>query len=91
MKQMAAMVGAVDVKNPMLMTVAAYILKNGVQGTRAVTNLLLDWTEVEAVPHKGVIIDVGQTKVDRLQVGEKQALQCPSDCTGGIPRFAHVN
>ena len=53
MKQMAAMVGAVDAKNPMLMTVAAYILKNGVQGTRAVTNLLLVHTVI-VKSHKSV-------------------------------------
>ena len=29
----------------------------------------------------GVIKDIGQTKVDRLQVGQRKALRCRSDCT----------
>ena len=32
----------------------------------------------------GVSTEVGLTKVDRLQVGQKQALACTSDCDGEV-------
>jgi hypothetical protein len=67
-KQLAALAGAVDPKNPTLLATGAYALKNGVHGNRAETDLYLDWCEV--VPHvgahgkvDGVITEVGQTKV----------------------------
>ena len=45
-KQTAALVGAVDVNNPMLMTIGAYVATQVVDGDRAETNLMLDWPEV---------------------------------------------
>jgi hypothetical protein len=82
-------VGAVDVKNPALMTIGTYVATQVVDGDRAETNLMLDWKEV--IPHKdaagkvnGIIKEVGQTKVDRTQVGERKALRCRSDCDGKL-------
>ena len=45
-KQTAALVGAVDVNNPALMTIGAYVATQVVDGDRAETNLMLDWPEV---------------------------------------------
>jgi hypothetical protein len=51
-KQMAALVGAVDVDSPALMTIGAYVATQVVDGDRAETNLMLDWIEVrEAAVH----------------------------------------
>ena len=45
----------------------------------------------QVVPHyaaagkvDGLIKEIGQTKVDRTQVGERKALRCRSDCTGKL-------
>ena len=45
----------------------------------------------QVIPHKdaagkidGLIKEVGQTKVDRTQVGERKALRCRSDCDGKL-------
>ena len=50
-KQTAALVGAVDAKNPMLMTIGAYVATQVVDGDRAETNLMLDWPEVREPEH----------------------------------------
>ena len=39
--QLAAMVGAADPTNPIVVTVAAYVVKNSVDGHRAVQEFLL--------------------------------------------------
>ena len=88
-KQLAAMAGAADASNPALLTVASYALKNCVHGNRGETEVMLDWSEVSKHVNgdgrvDGVVTDVGQTKVDRLQIGERKPLQCRSDCTGEI-------
>ena len=88
-KQLAALAGAVDAKNPVLLTIGSYAIKEGVHGNRAETALMLDWNEVQTHMDQhgrvdGVVTEVGQTKVDRLQVGEKKILQCRSDCTGEL-------
>ena len=67
-KQLAALAGAADAKNPVLLTVGTYAVKEGVQGNRAETALMLDWNEVEKHANKhghidGVVTEVGQTKV----------------------------
>ena len=45
-KQIAAMAGAVDVKNPTLCTIGAYVVAECVTGDRAEVNVMLDWKEV---------------------------------------------
>ena len=47
--QLAAMVGAADPNNPIVVTVAAYVVKNSVDGHRAAQEFLLDWEEVDMV------------------------------------------
>ena len=51
-KQTAALVGAVDVNNPALMTIGAYVATQVVDGDRAETNLMLDWSEVREAAYR---------------------------------------
>jgi hypothetical protein len=89
-KQVAAMVGAADAENPVLLTVAAYAAKNGVHGNRWETENLLDWSEVQVHRSEqggavdGLITEIGSTKVDRTQVGEKKPLLCRTGCSGAV-------
>ena len=48
-KQLAAIVGSVDVKSPSLMTIGAYIATQVIDGDRAEANLMLDWPEVRTL------------------------------------------
>ena len=45
-KQLEAVVGSVDAKNPALMLIAAYVATQCIDGDRAETNLFLDWSDV---------------------------------------------
>ena len=74
--------------NPVLLSVAAFIAKNAVNGNRAAQEWLLEWSEVQVAERDGKTIGVttavGLTKVDRLQRGETKPLQCSSGCTGKL-------
>ena len=87
-KKLAALFGAVDSTNPVLLSVAAFIAKNVVNGNRAAQEWLLEWKEVTVAERHGKTIGlttaVGLTKVDRLQRGETKPLQCTSGCTGRL-------
>ena len=87
-EKLAALLGAADVSNPAVLSVAAFIAKNVVQGNRAAQEWLLDWSDVEVAVREGRVVglttEVGQTKVDRLQRGETKPLQCSSTCTGKL-------
>ena len=88
-KQLAAMVGAADPESPSLLTVANMALKNSVHGHRFETEAMLDFKEITLHRNASGWVDgymqaVGQTKVDRLQVGETKAMQCTSNCTGKL-------
>ena len=85
------MAGAADPKNPALLGIAAYALKNGVNGNRAETEVLLDWHEVSE--HKnadgrvdGVVTEVGQTKVrlarSRARAAGEHAWACSEAAVG---------
>ena len=86
-EQLAALVGAADPKNPVLVLIAAFVAKNVQNGNRAAQEYLLDWEELSEVIgdngiSRGFVTEVGQTKVDRQQVGERKPLQCPRSCPG---------
>ena len=88
-RQLGAMVNAADVNNPSLVLTAAYVAKNGVHGHRAKQEGLLDRKNIHLeYDTAGKVIgsssDIGLTKVDRLQVGERKPLQCTDDCTGEL-------
>ena len=51
MTRLQAVVGArANVRSPALLTIAAYVATQCVDGDRAETNLMLDWTEVRRTP-----------------------------------------
>jgi hypothetical protein len=87
-KQLAAMVGAADADNPVLVGTAAYLAKNVVDANRARTEWLLEWEEVQVRQLDGKVVGVeshiGQTKSDRLQKGKVVPLPCTSDCVGTL-------
>ena len=88
-KQLAAMVGAADPESPSLLTVANFAIKNSVHGHRFETDATLDFKEISLHRNASGRVDgymqaVGQTKVDRLQLGETKAMQCTSNCTGKL-------
>lgn len=82
------MVGAADRNNPVIVTVAAYVAKNSVDGHRAAQEFLLDWEEVDTVWASeavvGVQTHVGLTKKDRKQRGEVKDTPCTNECNGCI-------
>ena len=87
--QLAAMVGAADPNNPIVVTVAAYVVKNSVDGHRAAQEFLLDWEEVDMVWSStdevvGVQTHVGLTKKDRKQRGEVKDTPCTNECNGCV-------
>ena len=65
-EKLAALLGAADVSNPAVLSVAAFIAKNVVQGNRAAQEWLLDWSDVEVAVREGRVVglttEVGQTK-----------------------------
>ena len=71
-----------------VLSVAAFIAKNVVNGNRAAQEWLLEWKEVEVAERNGKVIGlttaVGLTKVDRMQKGETKPLQCTANCTGKL-------
>ena len=88
-KQLAAMVGAADPESPSLLMIANYAVKGCSHGTHFETDSMADYKEISLHRNAAGRIDgyqqaVGQTKVDRLQVGETKAMQCTSDCTGEL-------
>ena len=88
-KQLGAMVNAADPKNPAVVMVAAYAVKNKVHGNRARQEALLDYKDVRKQYDRdgkmlGVSTEVGLTKTDRLQVGETKPLACTTDCPGKV-------
>lgn len=83
------MVGAADPESPSLLTVANFAIKNSVHGHRFETDATLDFKEISLHRNASGRVDgymqaVGQTKVDRLQLGETKAMQCTSNCTGKL-------
>ena len=87
-KKLAAMLGVVDVNDASLMMIAAFAVKNVVNGNRARQEWLLDWDDVKEHLHNGITLGVttavGLTKTDRLQRGETKPLQCVTGCTGKL-------
>jgi hypothetical protein len=44
----------------------------------------IGWHKDESGKIDGYIKELGQTKVDRLQIGERKVHRCRSDCTGEL-------
>ena len=53
-EQLAALVGAADPKNPVLVLIAAFVAKNVQNGNRAAQEYLLDWEELSEVIGDGI-------------------------------------
>ena len=89
-KQLAALVGAADARNPALVMVAAYVANTVVESDRARTQTLLEWHQVSAIKDEASNKTVGHRKVihldkrDRLQKGKVKDTPCPSTCKGYV-------
>ena len=90
-----AIQGAVDLENANEVNMVSYMSKNVVKGSRAQTEFLLDWEDVEFCEASGLrcagaVYHNQSDKDNKSQRGDKakKALHCTSTCKGKIERDA---
>ena len=87
--QLSAMVGSADSKNEFLVHIAAYVATVAVDPDRAVTQCLLEWSNVTPiVDEDGLMIGLRKTigidKRSRNFEGKVKDTPCASDCLGNV-------